>query len=316
MRELWPEATVSTLPHLAGQKLFPTADTAPLLAEANPRALRTLQDALRRLAVESDTRIRNLRSDRALEHRLLREAVDRDIRGACRFSKAFFSDEFRKRLDVFSPWQLSLRRIRSLVKAERSPSLVVDLFADAPVQRHAIGAAKKVRQRILRHLEALAQRTGAEAVPVLPEVPEDMIRSAVSDLVRATNAKARRDVETLMESLQENRRVKDPVWGLVAGVSSSLLLLELVIPGFGTLSSMAFSGVLSALGFGGIFTADMMRKLRSTQVKESFENGLRDVLENSVARLLDTDGPFRMEDLSELSGRLSAWTSRLPEVVR
>ena len=117
-----------------------------------------------------------------------------------------------------------------------------------------------------------------------------------------------------MESLQEERKIKDPIWSAVAAVSSTVFLVDLVVPSVGTLSSIALSGLLSTLGFGGILTSDLMRKLRSTRLRESFESGMQEILVDLSSRLLETDSVHGLVDLSKQTRDLTQWTNTLPEV--
>jgi hypothetical protein len=315
IRRLWPHATVSSLPHLTGDKRFSGNDTVPLVSEASQRVIHTLKNAVRNLAGDLTSELTLQGDQRMAEHRRLRELIHREIVSASRFSRSFFSDDFRRRLDLFSPWNVSRQRLRALLKPQRArQSAPVDLLADAAVQRHVAQSAQRIQNRVRRHLEALStEGAGVAAVPE-PVLPEEEIRAAVSALVTRTNQTARDEVEALLESLQEDRRIKDPLWGIVAGVSSSLLLLELVIPGFGTLSSMTFSGLLSALGFGGILTSDMMRKLRSNRLRESFESGMHRILEQAASALQQSAGPLSVEQLTRASRNLTQWKEGLPEV--
>lgn len=317
IRRLWPQATVSTLPHLHGERFFPAQDAAPLISECHLRVVRILQAAVRNLADDLGVEVRAAGEQRAAEDRLLRDALRRDVRAGRDFNKSFFSNDFRQRLEAFSPWNVSVKRVRSLLRNERSraPS-VVDLLAEAPVQRQVLETAQRMRQRVLRHRERLAHHPPdpSHAPPAEPAFDAQAVQAAVSDLVTRINRQARSEVESLLASLQEDRKIKDPLWGLMAGVSSTLLLLELVIPGFGTLSSMTFSGLLSALGFGGILTADMMRKLRSNRLRETFESGMDRILEEVAEALLPSGGPLSVRELHERSRRLAAWSRGLPEV--
>jgi len=318
VRRLWPQATVSSLPHLHRQRFFSAHDTAPLVSESHLRVIRILQAAVRNLADDLGVEVRAAGDQRQAQDRLLRDAVRRDIRGGCGFSKSFFSGDFRQRLEAFSPWNVSVKRVRSLLRNERSraPS-VVDLLAEAPVQRQVVEAAHRIRQRVLRHQERLAARPDnppPASPPAAPVLDEERVRTQVSALVSLINGQARSEVESLLDSLQERHKIKDPIWGMLAGVSSSLLLLELVIPGFGTLSSMTFSGLLSALGFGGILTADMLRKLRTHRLRESFESGMQRILEDVAETLLPAGDPLSVRDVQERTRRLTAWIRRLPEV--
>lgn len=315
VRDLWPLATISTLPHLPDRGWFSASDIKPITAEASARVSRTLQSALCNLAVEVVADMKALCESRNREQQLLKDRLHTEIRAASRFSRAFFSDEFRGRLDAFSPWRVSVRRIRSFLKKEaKVETPVVDLMAPAPVERHLIGTLKKIHQHVSKHVGRITEaETGNEVSPV-PGPDEEAVRNAVSGLVAETNRNARKNVESLLESLQEQHKVKDPGWSLVTAVSSTIFLVDLFIPSVGTLGSMAFAGILSALGFGGIITSDLMRKLRTSQIRESFESGMQEILEQETSRILASGTLSSFLDLTEPSRSLAQWTNSLPEI--
>ena len=315
VRELWPQATVARLPHLEPGARFSPSDTEPLVSEASARGGFTLRTTLRNLAAEVTTEVRELSAARQREERLLHERVDQEIRAAGRFSRAFLSDEFRKRLDAFSPWRTSVRRLRTLLGKEAGEaSGLVNLLAEAPVQKHLIAAAQRMREDIRKQLQRIADdQQAGESLPV-PDLDEEAIRRAVSTLVVETNQKARRNVETLLESLQERHRFKDPGWGILAVISSSVLMLDLFIPGVGTIGSVAVAALLSALGLGGIITSDFMRKLRAGQVRESFEAGMCLILKQAASTAFSSRCASTVLDFSDVAGRLTSWTHNLPEV--
>ncbi len=315
VRDLWPLSTVSTLPHLASGELFPSANTDPLTAEASARASRTLQEALRHLAMDVASGLQALSDERRREQLALEKSIHHEIGSACKFSRAFFSDEFRRRLDAFSPWRMSLKRIRSLLSDEaRNEPPVVDLMAVEPVHRHLLKASRKIHRRIERHTERLAKEASVGSKPSIPEPGEEALRLAASHLVEETNRDTRRNVEALLASLQEERKIKDPIWSAVAALSSTVFLVDIIVPSVGTLSSIALSGILSTLGFGGIITSDLMRKLRSTRLRESFETGMRTILLEAANQLLESEPALGFLDLSGQAGELEQWTNTLPEV--
>jgi hypothetical protein len=314
VRELWPQATVSRLPHLEPGARFSVSDTEPLVGEASARGSFTLRNTLRNLAAEVTTEVSELSNARQREQRVLRERVQQEIRSAGRFSRAFLSEEFRRRLEAFSPWRTSVRRVRALLgKGAGEESGVVNLMAEAPVQRHLLAAAQRMREDLRKQLQRIADEERAKELPV-PDLDEEEIRRAVSALVSETNQKARRNAETLLESLQERHKFKDPGWGILTVISSSVLMLDLFIPGMGTIGSVAVAALLSALGVGGILTSDFMRKLRAGQVRESFEAGMRLILEQAASKAFASRSAAAVLDFSEVAGRLASWTHSLPEV--
>jgi len=309
VRRFWSNATVTALPRLGEGERFATADTEPLIAEAHTRAGRTLRAAMRNLAEELVGEVATLADHRRRELASLRTGIREEIREAARFRKAFFSNEFRKRLDAFSPWQVSVQRLRSLwgQPAAKTESLV-DLLAATPVQRHLETSLAEIRERIKRRLE------GAAGLSSLPLAAPDAaaLEAAAGELVRETNERARHKVETLLNSLQEERRLKDPMLSAVTGVASMLFLLDLAVPSVGTLSSLTLLGAFSALGLGGVMTAEALRKLRTGQIKEFFEEGLRDILQRFADEMLGGPG-LAWFDPTETSRRLSDWAKELPE---
>jgi len=315
VRELWPQAGVTRLPHLRQGTRFSPGDTEPLLAEVSVRNSQALRTAIRNLATELAAELGELSETRQREQRLITGIIRQEIAAAGRFSKVFCSDDFRRRLDAFSPWHTSWRRIRALLGKEvaKAPA-VVDLLAAAPVQKHLLQKAHRLRESLEKHLQRLAEEPQGEAPLALPGLDEEEIRNAAAALVAETNRRARQNVAALLESLQESHKLKDPGWSLLTLVSSSVLLLDLFIPGVGTIGSMATAALLSALGLGGIFTADFLRKTRSSQVRDAFEAGLRSILEQAVSRVFTAGPAAAVLDLSESSGRFRKWTHELPEV--
>jgi hypothetical protein len=244
----------------------------------------------------------------------LEGAIQREIRSASRLRKAFFSDEFKKNLEMFSPWRTSLGRLRALVGRARTDAQVrADLLSEPTVQRHVSRTLEELHRRTARSLERMSGRHRQTEETGIAFLETHGYEQAVSDLVGQTNEKARKDVESLLADLQEQHRVKDPLWGAVAGVASTMLLLDLVVPSVGTLSSLAASAALSALGLGGMITSDILRKLRTSRVRQLFEQGLSEILNDGAARMLKEDRLARL-DLSELSSRLSRWSRKLSEV--
>ena len=311
VRSLWPGATISRLDHLKEGSRFSGTEAAPLVAESHARVSRILQDALCSLAAEVTAEMEALREARMRERLLLKSDIDREIQRACRFRKAFFSADFRQRLDAFSPWRTSLKRLRSMMgKEEPTEPAPPDLFHSESVQRHAIAAAREIRLLVAGHLESVTGRAGD---PEIPHVDEEAIRGAVDEFVPGINREARKHVEALLTSMQKDRRLKDPLWNTVAAVASTLFLVDLFIPSIGTLGTLAFSGALSALGFSGTLTSEMIRQLRTSRVRESFEQGLREILERSASRIV-VSGPLLRLDLAELSKRFARWSKNLPEV--
>ncbi len=313
VRSLWPGATISRLDHLKEGGRFSGTETAPLVAESHARVSRILQAALGNLAAEVFAEMESLREARTREQLRLKSEVDREIQRACRFRKAFFSADFRQRLDAFSPWRTSLKRLRSVMGKEEPPEPALpDLFHPESVQRHAVAAAREIRRLAAGHLESV---TGWEdALPEeIPDVDEGAIRDAVDAFVPGVNREARKHVEALLTSMQKDRRLKDPLWNSVAAVASTLFLVDLFIPSVGTLGTLAFSGALSALGFSGILTSEMIRQLRTSRMRESFEQGLREILERFASRIVSS-GPLLRLDLAEPAGRLARWSKNLPKV--
>lgn len=313
VRSLWPGATISRLDHLEEGGRFPAAETGPLVAESHARVSRILQAALGNLAADVLAEVEALREFRTREQLRLKSDMDREIQRACRFRKAFFSADFRQRLDAFSPWRTSLKRIRSIMgKEEPAEPTPPDLFHPESVRRHAIAAAREIRRLAAGHFKFVVGRAGARSAEI-PDVDEEAIRGAVDAFVPGINQEARKHVEAMLKSMQEDRRLKDPLWNTVAAVASTLFLVDLFIPSVGTLGTLAFSGALSALGFSGILTSEMIRQLRTSRVRESFEQGLREILEHFASRIV-ASGPLSRLDLAEPTRRLVRWSKDLPEV--
>jgi len=253
LRSLWPEAVISTLGHLDNADRFPLEQIESLTAEARARVSRILASALRNLAVETSEEVSLLVRERQSKRRILEQEIDREIESAGRFRKAFFSDEFKARLDAFSPWQMSVKRLRSMMgKPQTEQPAAVELLAEAPVQRHVLRTAQQVRKQVKKHLERVLDGGAATEPLRIPEPDENAIRSEVAEVVAGTNRRARKDVESLLESMQEQRKVKDPLWSLTAAVASTLFLVDLFLPGVGTVGTLTVSGILSALGLGGV----------------------------------------------------------------
>lgn len=309
VRQFWSAATVAALPRLNEGARFAATDTEPLIAEAHARAGRTLRAAVHNLAEGLVGEVAALADHRRRELQAIQAEAQEEIRDAARFRKAFFSNEFRKRLDAFSPLQVSMQRIRSLLGRPAAPvEPLVDLLAAAPVQRHLETTLKEIRDRIRRRIEGLA---GPGALP--PVAPDGAaLEAAASELVRETNERARHKVEILLNSLQEERRLKDPMLSAVTGVASMLFLIDLAVPSLGTLSSLTLLGACSALGLGGVLTAEMLRKLRTDQIKDYFEEGLRMIMQRSIDELLNDPG-LAWFDPTPTARRLAGWAKGLPE---
>ena len=113
------------------------------------------------------------------------------------------------------------------------------------------------------------------------------------------------DLEYLRKKIISSRTT----W-LVAGLAGTFFLLDLVIPSVGTMATLTASGILSALGLGGMVTSDLLRRLRTSQLKKTFEDRLRSILEDALEGLL-LEEPVVCLDLAERSERLERWTRGL-----
>jgi len=315
VREIWPQASVIRLPHLNQAPRFPPAEVRPLLEEVSVRGNLSLRTCIRNLAGQLAAELQELAQARQREQQRIQNAIRQEIHTAGRFNRAFLSDAFRARLEAFSPWHNSLRRIRALLGKEAArPAAVVDLLAAAPVERHLLRTAQAIRDHLDRRLQRIAEGDTLEERPALAELDEGAIRESAAALVARTNQEARRNVEVLLESLQQRHKLKDPGWSALTLVSSTVLLLDLFIPGVGTIGSVALAALFSALGLGGIFTADFLRKSRSSQVKDTFEAGMRSILEQAVSRFFVAEPSAALPDLSAGSERFRHWSQELPEV--
>jgi 50S ribosome-binding GTPase len=308
VKQFWPEALVSTLPHLpAGAPRFAPADVSNLVAEAAPRLTRMLGQALRNLASEVATDTAELARARRNDHERISRRLATDLHVAARFRKSFFSNDFRRRLESFSPWRTSIEKLRSLVSGTPQTSLSADLLDPEPVTRHAAVTLRDIRDRLERDRAAAF----ADSAP-LPQLDEPTLATRVAELVSETNRDAKEDVDTLLTALQENRRVKDPVWSGVAAVASTMFVLDLFLPGVGTATSLSVLGGLSALGLGGVVTADVLRGLRTSRVRDTFERRLKQILADSAEPFALAAAPSAA-DLADLAQGVSAWRRSLPE---
>ena len=77
----------------------------------------------------------------------------------------------------------------------------------------------------------------------------------------------------------------------------------------GTLGTLAVSGVLSALGLGGMVTSDIWRRIRTGRVRHGFERGLEGILMEVTSDLLASS----RYDLTELKLELIRWARGLHE---
>ncbi|NLH47194.1 MAG: GTPase domain-containing protein [Myxococcales bacterium] len=314
LKEFWGEATISTLPHLTGNDGFKAAEVLPLVAESHPRIGRAMLAAIRNLAQEVATETESLAVTRQREQERVADRLRDEIVLAARFKKAFFSDEFRRRLDTFSPWRTSLNRWRKLLGDEAAASGgLVDLFSESAVQKHVAQSLAAIQTTVARQIATTA--TGDRPAEAPPPAPLDLRSTAaeITSLVEQINREARQDVATLLEALEERHRLKDPVWGTVTAVASTLFLLDLVVPSLGTLSSLTLLGALSALGLGGIFTSDLLRKVRTGRLREMFESSLQGILTKATDPLWRTPALKKLE-LRNLTRRLQSWERSLPEV--
>ncbi|MFC2171685.1 GTPase [Acidobacteriota bacterium] len=312
VKSLWQDATVSILPHLEDNG-FSSSRTGPLVAEAHARVSLMLVKAVRNLSEALDREVAELADTRIRERRSLEAMIRRDLKSACRLRKAFFSPDFSKRLDAFSPWRKSLGHLRALVKKEElSGPVMVDLLAQEPVERHVNRAIEEMQWRVAKYVERVTGTSREELMPALASMDKPALQESISNLVAETNEKARCDVQTLLESLQEERKIKDPLLGMVTAAASTLFLLDLVIPSVGTIGTLTASAALSALGLGGMITSDVLRKLRTSRLKEFFEEGLESILKEAESSLLNIDRLARL-DLTEHSRDIARWTRELPE---
>ncbi|MBZ0270641.1 GTPase domain-containing protein [bacterium] len=322
VRALWRDATISRLPNLARGTRFPGEAWAPLVAESHARVGRVVQSALRNLAAELADDVRAIAQDRVNEQRMIGEMIETEIRGASRFRKAFLADEFRARLDDFSPWKTSVARVRGFLGLGRleEPKLDVDMLSADAVTRHVANTADELRRALVAQ-RARASRVGSgvpyadlASAPVwrVAEVDDAAMAAEIARLVARVNDEARREVEDMLATLRVSG-VKHPVWGSVAAGASALFVLDLFVPGVGTGSTLAVSGLLSMLGIGGMVRAEVMRRMRESRVRAHFEDGLADVLRRRV-RLLPEE-PAMLIDLSDHAARLGDWAQGLPEVL-
>ncbi|MDP8223298.1 MAG: GTPase [Candidatus Lernaella stagnicola] len=301
VRGLWPNASLSTLPHLADGESFAAADIDPLIAEASGRNQRMLAEALGNVAREVAEQVSTLADARRTELRRLELAADDEIRREARFRNAFFSSEFRKRLDSFSPWRASLGKMRSLFGNQ--PEVSIDaLLAAEPVVRHATEIATQVRSMLHRRLARLYDDASFD----IPAPDEAALRKAVEAVVAKTNERARRDVEALLAGLREDRKLKSPLWTVTTGVAAALFLGDLVLPGVGSATSAALLGLLSALGLSKSVHAEIMQRVRTSRVREAFEDDLRQVVRRACEPLLQAASPGG-GDLQELAKQLTQW---------
>ncbi len=306
-RSLWPNASVSTLPHLPKDERFAVTDTHSLTAEAHARVGRMLAGALRNLAAETAADAEAIATGRRREARRLEIAVEDEISRAARFRNAFFSGEFRTRLDRFSPWRASLEKMRTLW-AGNGKAFVENLIDVEPVEHHAEAALREVRALIARRVALLYDETTVS----LPELPAGALLDEVAKLLAKTNERARHDIETLLTGLQEERKLKSPVWSATTGIAALFFLGDLVLPGVGSATSTALLGVLSAMGLSKSIHAEVMHRVRTSRVRDTFEDGLRDLLRRAAQPLLDAAEPGD-GDLTTIAKRLDRWVRDLPE---
>jgi len=315
LRQLWPQAVCSSLPLLTENGMFSPQQTSPLTAECSKRNQTMIQETVRNLARDFTGRLGDLAEVRRQQRFVLDGTITRQIHDACSFRKMFFSDEFRQRLDSFSPWKTSLRRLKGMVSRSdqiRMPNNM-DLFSTQAVERHAIERLEKLRALVQQHLEHCLSELPPDRIEKLPLFNKESIDNSVRQLVQKINIQARKDVETMLTTLQEHRRVKDPMWSILTAAAGTMLVLDLLIPSVGTISSLTLSGVLSALGFGGMMTSDLLRRFRSSRLRETFENGLKLILEQAMEPILES------KQLSQLSldkemELVASWARSIPEV--
>jgi len=310
LRGFWSDAAVSFLPHLESNARFGHQDFGPLVEEANPRVSRLLKQALVNLASELSVEIASIARERKHGREELRRAVAFKVSDASRFRKSFFSDEFLRRMDVFSPWRTSLARLKGLLGSEQPPNEMVELLDSAPIKRHAHGVLARIRRDLQRGAQRLADDRETAAPPAgdLKALDE-----ALDDLVERINSDARKDVDALLTQLQEQRKIKDPLWSLVTVVASTGLLVDLLLPSVGTLGTLTFSSALSALGLGGLLTSDLMRKLRTGKLRDTFERRMRELLGSQADSMLDSE-PLNSLDLDAPAVGLQRWIDEIPEV--
>lgn len=313
LHAFWADAAISTLPNLREGERFPGSETAPLVAESHARVTRVLERALRTLTSEVAADVEAVAIDRSREIALLTTRLKDEIRIASRFRKAFFHNDFRARLDSYSPWRLSINKIQAIMgKEPPPPTASVDLLAEAPVHRHVMGALQEIGSLVEDRLARLYGPAAKGQAPVVPKPDETAIRTDVADLVGRTNERARKDVETFLASLREDKKVKDPLWSLTAAVASTLFLVDLLVPSVGTLGTLALSGALSALGFGGVITSDVLRKIRTSRLKENFERDLQRILDERISSTLASEAVAGL-DMTDLTRRIDQWSTGLPE---
>ena len=311
VRSLWSGAAIASLLHLNEGDRFPAEETGPLVAESRTRPEGLLREALRTLAADVATQVKSLSAERIRGWYQLKRDVDRDVQRACRFRKAFFSDDFSKRLDAFSPWRTSMKRLRTTLGKEAPPAPPTpDLFSEAVVERHVLKTAREIRDRAVRYFDSIVGWTD-DSPATVPEVDEEAICKEVAGFVARINDETRKHVKSILESFKDDTRLKDPLWNVMAAVASTAFLVDLFIPMIGSLGTLTVSGILSALGLSGSLTSELVRKLRTGRLREAFEDGLREILQRSASEIFASKPLLRL-DLSALSRRHALWTRDLP----
>jgi len=310
VRALWPNAPIVPLCFLESQDSFPVESLKALTDESHPRVTRMLCSAHHRLTRNLLKQIQVECANREREHRRLQDLIEQELHEACRFRKAFLSQPFQERLDTYNPWRNPFRGIADLWTSRPSEDpMRVDLLDGSTVVTYVVQEAENLRRKALLHRK---QRLGLIPDTPPPELSQDEKQSLallVTDQVALLNRKARQDMEILLAALRERQGLKNPVWGTLAGTASLLFLLDLAIPTVGTMGTLLASGTLSALGWGGMITSDLMRRIKSSRWREEAERQIRTCMEESIdeyVHLLENEDNL----LYEWKERWQEWIER------